>query len=132
MTDAVGEGSLEVELELVLAVEGGQHAEVEKTALLLTQDTSPPGPTPTIFSHHFLEVPVEIIRLGERGINVFLAEHLLAVLESDFVSFSWHNGRLLGCVRGGVSLRQARRQARRSEPVGRSTGGLSLAASNGK
>src|SRR6266571_6818178 len=102
---AVGERALHVGLELVRAVQSGEHAEVDEAAELARQLRPRPQPSPAGLGHQLLHRHAEIIDSLELAFDVFRAEHFLAHGESLVPQFFRHGAIL------SVDLRETVRRA---------------------
>src|SRR5690349_6713142 len=78
---AVAQRSLDVDLELVRAIEGAQHGEVEEAAGLLRELLAAPDRAPAIFGDQLLHRQIEIVGSRKGLLDELLAEDRLADLQ---------------------------------------------------
>src|SRR6185436_2303098 len=76
--DAIGERGLDVQLELVRPVEGADHREIDQAPIAPLEARAAPDAAPAILGRELLHRPAEVVRSGERLLDVLLAEHGLA------------------------------------------------------
>src|SRR5215471_12298123 len=76
--DAVAERAAHVRGELVLAVHGGQHPEVEDAARPPIEALTRPDGAPAVFGDELLDRRGELRHAVERAVEVLGAEHLAA------------------------------------------------------
>ena len=87
---AVVERAAHVGLEFLHAAERCDHAEVEDRALARRQRVVAPGLAPAVLRDDALEVAVEVVDIGHRLVDVFIAGDLAAHLHADVVGFLVH------------------------------------------
>src|SRR5262249_61340896 len=75
---SVAQRASEMRLELVHAAKAGNHAKIEDAAITRLEGVIAPHRAPAICREQFLELPVEVVRVGDCAINVVVAEHLSA------------------------------------------------------
>src|SRR5258706_14438035 len=85
LRDAVVERALEVELELVRAVDGGEDREVQHAADLRRQALAHPGRAPDVLGDVVLEVGHELVGLRDRILDVLGTQDFLADREAFLV-----------------------------------------------
>ena len=70
--------------------EAGDHAEIEDAALARLESVVTPDGAPAIGREQFLKMPIEIVGIGDRAINVFIAQYLAAHCHSAVVECLVH------------------------------------------
>src|SRR5262245_5927631 len=88
--DAVRERALHVQLELVRAIERGDHGEVDQTPVAPLETWPAPDAAPAVLGRELLHRLAELVRRGERAIHVVVAEHGLAYFEAAPIELLVH------------------------------------------
>src|ERR1700756_3776388 len=83
--DAVLDRALHVRLELVMAVERGEHGEVEHAARAPVEAGPVPDRAPAIFGDEVLHRAVEVVSRGDLLVDIVGAQHVTAYLEPAVV-----------------------------------------------
>src|ERR1043166_2958758 len=83
--DAVLDRALHVRLELVMAVERGEHGEVEHAARAPVEAGPVPDRAPAIFGDEVLHRAIEVVGGGDLLVDVVDAQHVAAYLEPALI-----------------------------------------------
>jgi len=87
---SVAQCATEMRLELVHPAEAGNHAKIEDAALAWLEGVIAPHRTPAVSGEQLLELPVEVVRIGNGTVHVFVPEHLPAHCHSTVVQCLVH------------------------------------------
>src|SRR5256712_12740944 len=122
--EAVVQGAVEMELQLMLLAERGQHAEVQHRAHLARQPGPVPDVVPAVGVEQLGELAVEVVNPGHRLVDPLGAEHVatcfqaapVALLVVPLVHFASVEGWISrpGGARAGARPRFAAMPGRRS------------------
>ena len=83
--EAVAKGPAEMRLEFMHSAEARDHPEIEDAALARLESVVTPDGAPAIGREQFLKLPIEIVGVGDRAIDVFIAQYLAAHCHSAVV-----------------------------------------------
>src|SRR5947208_2023631 len=86
LREAVVQGAVEMELELMLLAERGQHAEVQHRAHLARQPGPVPDVVPAVGVEQLGELAVELVNPGHRLVDSLGAEHVETGLQAGVVA----------------------------------------------
>src|ERR1043166_10259764 len=98
--DAVLDRALHVRLELVMAVERGEHGEVEHAARAPVEAGPVPDRAPAILGDEVLHRAIEVVRGGDLRVDVVGAQYLAAHFEPAIVHLGHGVSFLLSGGRG--------------------------------
>jgi len=87
---AVAQGPLHVNLELVGPIERADHGEIDEAAVATRQALASPDRAPAVLGHELLQRLREGIGGGQRPLDVFMAQHGLADRKSALVEILVH------------------------------------------
>src|SRR5690606_20314136 len=96
LRQAIVDGAAHVQLQLVRAVQGSDHRQVQQRSVAAAQPRTVPHVAPAVLRDQLLHVDVEVGGVIDRGVDVFGTQHGAArgqPLVEEFL--------VLGCVRSG-------------------------------